>query len=215
MEKCKRYVVFLIGLIINSIGIAVITMSSLGISPISSIPNVLALEFTKLTLGNFTILFSLLLILIQLVILGKNFRLEHVLQIPVSIILGYLIDACMLVFSFIKPELYWQQLLCLLVGCVILGAGVYLESVANGVMRPGESVVRAICLRLSSNFGSTKMAVDVSLAVIAVVLSFLFFGRLEGVREGTIIAALLVGFIARQLGKHLNALPLRLAGINA
>ena len=68
--------VFLIGLIINSIGIAVITMSSLGISPISSIPNVLALAFTKLTLGNFTILFSLLLILIQLVILGKNFRLD-------------------------------------------------------------------------------------------------------------------------------------------
>lgn len=214
MEKCKRYVVFLVGLILNSIGIAVITMSSLGISPISSIPNVLALQFTGLTLGNFTILFSLVLILIQLVILGKNFRLEHVLQIPVSIVLGYLIDTCMLVFSFIKTELYWQQLLCLLVGCVILGTGVYLESITNVVMLPGESVVRAISFRRSSDFGSTKMAVDVSLAVIAVVLSFLFFRRLEGVREGTIIAALLVGFIARQLGKRLNALPLRLVGIS-
>ena len=175
----------------------------------------LSLQFTKLTLGNFTILFSLLLILIQLVILGKNFRLEHVLQIPVSIILGYLIDVCMLAFSFIKVESYWQQFVCLLVGCVILGIGVYLESVANVVMLPGESVVRAISFRLSSNFGSTKMAVDVSLAVIAIVLSLLFFRRLEGVREGTVIAALLVGFIARQLGRRLNTLPLRLVGISA
>ena len=49
----------------------------------------------------------------------------------------------------------------------------------------------------------TKICFDVSMAVIAAVLSFVFTRRLNGVREGTVIAALLVGYIARALGKKL------------
>ena len=42
------------------------------------------------------------------------------------------------------------------------------------------------------------------MTIIAGVLSFAFWGKLNGVREGTIIAALLVGFTARLFGKHLG-----------
>lgn len=62
---------------------SLITKASLGTSPISSIPYVLSLNFA-FTLGNFTIFFSVLLILLQILILRKNFKLENVLQIPVS-----------------------------------------------------------------------------------------------------------------------------------
>ena len=82
MNKLKRYVIFLIGLFVNSLGVSLITKASLGTSPISSIPYVLSLSF-PFTLGNFTIFFSVFLILLQLLILRKNFKLEHVLQIPV------------------------------------------------------------------------------------------------------------------------------------
>ena len=83
MEKAKRYLIFLIGLFINSMGVSLITKASLGTSPISSIPYVLSLNF-PMTLGEFTILFSILLIAVQLLILKKNFRPEHWLQIPIS-----------------------------------------------------------------------------------------------------------------------------------
>ena len=53
----------------------------------------------------------------------------------------------------------------------------------------------------------TKVAFDVSMTVIAAILSFVFMGKLVGVREGTIIAALLVGFIARFIGRKLSFLP--------
>ena len=95
MEKLKRYIIFFIGLYINSLGVALITKASLGTSPISSIPYVLSLNF-PFTLGNFTIFFSLLLIFLQLLILRKNFKLEHVLQIPISILFGYFIDWSMI-----------------------------------------------------------------------------------------------------------------------
>ena len=90
MEKAKRYLIFLIGLFINSMGVSLITKASLGTSPISSIPYVLSLNF-PVTLGEFTVLFSVLLIAAQLLILRKNFRLEHWLQLPISAAFGFLL----------------------------------------------------------------------------------------------------------------------------
>ena len=202
MNKLKRYVIFLIGLFVNSLGVSLITKASLGTSPISSIPYVLSLSF-PFTLGNFTIFFSIFLILLQLLILRKNFKLEHVLQIPVSIVFGYFIDLTMLLFAWVNPQAYIMKIIYLLIGCLILGFGVYMEVLADVVMLPGESFVRAIVLTWKTNFGTTKVCFDVSMSVIAAILSFVFTGCLNGVREGTIIAALLVGFIARVLGKKL------------
>ena len=186
----------------NSLGVSLITKANLGTSPISSIPYVLSLNF-PFTLGNFTIFFSIFLIVLQLIILRKNFKLEHILQIPVSIIFGYFIDLTMILFFWVNPEAYIMKIVYLLMGCLILGVGVYMEVLADVVMLPGESFVRAIVLTWKTNFGTTKICFDVSMSVIAAVLSFVFAGRLAGVREGTVIAALLVGFIARLIGKKL------------
>ena len=202
MEKLKRYLIFLVGLFVNSLGVSLITKANLGTSPISSIPYVLSLNF-PFTLGNFTIFFSIFLIVLQLIILRKNFKLEHILQIPVSIIFGFFIDLTMILFFWVNPEAYIMKIVYLLMGCLILGVGVYMEVLADVVMLPGESFVRAIVLTWKTNFGTTKICFDVSMSVIAVVLSFVFAGRLAGVREGTVIAALLVGFIARLIGKKL------------
>ena len=202
MEKLKRYLIFLVGLFVNSLGVSLITKANLGTSPISSIPYVLSLNF-PFTLGNFTIFFSIFLIVLQLIILRRNFKLEHILQIPVSIIFGYFIDLTMILFSWVNPEAYIMKIVYLLIGCLILGVGVYMEVLADVVMLPGESFVRAIVLTWKTNFGTTKICFDVSMSVIAAVLSFVFAGRLAGVREGTVIAALLVGFIARLIGKKL------------
>ena len=202
METLKRYLIFLVGLFVNSLGVSLITKANLGTSPISSIPYVLSLNF-PFTLGNFTIFFSIFLIVLQLIILRKNFKLEHILQIPVSIIFGYFIDFAMILLSWVNPEEYLMKIVYLLIGCLILGVGVYMEVLADVVMLPGESFVRAIVLIWKTNFGTTKICFDVSMSVIAAVLSFVFAGRLAGVREGTVIAALLVGFIARLIGKKL------------
>lgn len=203
MNKLKRYLIFLVGLFINALGVSLVTKASLGTSPISSIPYVLSLNF-PLTLGNFTIIFSILLILLQILILRKNFKIENILQIPVSIAFGYFIDLTMYMFFWVNPQNYFIKLLALLTGCIVLGFGVYMEVLADVVMLPGESFVRAIVQTWNTNFGTTKIIFDSSMTIIAGALSFVFFSKLNGVREGTIIAALLVGFIARLFGKHLE-----------
>lgn len=203
MEKFKRYIVFLIGLFVNSLGVSLITKADLGTSPISSIPYVLSLNF-PMTLGQFTIFFSLFLILLQFLILRKNFKAEHLLQIPISILFGYFIDLTMILLEFVTPHQYAAKIIYLLIGCIILGFGVYIEVLANVAMLPGESFVRAVSSTWNTEFGTTKVCFDVSMTVIAAALSFLFIYYLDGVREGTIIAALLVGFLARTFGRLLS-----------
>ncbi|HJC65076.1 MAG TPA: YitT family protein [Candidatus Blautia merdavium] len=205
MEKLKRYAVFLIGLFINSLGVSLITKASLGTSPISSIPYVLSLHL-PFTLGQFTIFFSLLLIVLQLLILRRNFKAEHLLQIPISVLFGYFIDLTMALLRSLAPGSYGVSLLFLLLGCAVLGFGVYTEVLANVAMLPGESFVRAVSSTWKTEFGTTKVVFDVSMTVLAAFLSLLFSHRLAGVREGTILAALLVGFLARLFGRLLNPL---------
>lgn len=206
MEKFKRYLIFLVGLFISSLGVSLVTKANLGTSPISSIPYVLSLNFS-LTLGNFTIIFSLFLIALQLMILRKDFKLEHLLQIPISILFGYFIDWTMLLLSFVHPDSYLFKVIALLIGCIILGFGVYCEVLAHVAMLPGESFVRAVVQTCEREFGSTKIAFDVTMTVMAALLSFVFAKELNGVREGTIIAALLVGFIARLFGRWFYFVP--------
>lgn len=113
----------------------------------------------------------------------------------------------MILLSSLNPSSYLIKLVCLIFGCVILGFGVYLEVLADVAMLPGESFVRAVTSTWNTDFGMTKVAFDVTITVSAVVLSFLFAHQLEEIREGSLIAALLVGFIARQFGSRLAFLP--------
>ena len=114
-EQVKRYLIFLVGLFVNSLGVSLITKGNLGTSPISSIPYVLSLNF-PFSLGNFTIVFSLLLIFLQFLLLGKNFKAEHLLQIPVSMAFGYFIDMSMILLGFVHPVSYISKVLGLLTG---------------------------------------------------------------------------------------------------
>lgn len=201
-ETAKRYLIFIIGLYLNSFGVSLVTKANLGTSPISSIPYVLSLGY-KPTLGQFTIVFSFLLILLQIMILGKKFEKTNLLQIPVSILFGYFIDSSMSLLGVLNPTFYPSKIVSLLFGCIILGFGVYIEVIANVVMLPGESFVRAVTVRTKTEFGITKIVFDVSMTLIAVVISYQIFHHLNGVGEGTVIAALTVGMFARIFGKKL------------
>lgn len=203
-ELSMRYLFFLVGLFVNSFGISFITKSALGTSPISSIPYTLSLGFAP-TLGMFTLYMSLVLVVLQLFIMGRNFPKQYFLQLPISFLFSYFIDLSMSFLTVLDPQFYPMKLLSLLVGCAILGCGVFMEVVADVAMLPGECFVNAVSKTFHTDFGKTKIAFDTSMALIAVVISLLLYHRLEGVREGTIIAALLVGTIARTLNRKIGS----------
>lgn len=203
-ELTRRYLFFIAGLYVNSLGISLITKAELGTSPISSIPYTLSIGF-PLSLGMFTLFYSLLLIVIQLVILGRRFPRQFWLQLPVSLGFSLFIDLSMGSLWFLSPESYPVKLICLLVGCLVLGVGVFMEMAASVVMLPGECTIKAISSTWNKDFGKTKVAVDLTMALSAAALGFFLYGALTGVREGTLISALLVGLIARWINQHLGS----------
>ena len=199
----KRYLLLLIGLAIMAFGVAFSIKASLGTSPISSVPYVVSL-FTPLTVGTATITMHCVFILLQILILRKDYHPIQLMQLPVSFFFGYLTDFGVWAVQGITCNTYWQQWIVCIIGILLVAVGVSFEVKAGVVVLAGEGVVLAICRVLPKvKFGYMKVGFDVTLVVIACILSIVFTGRLQGVREGTVAAALLVGLIAKQLGKLL------------
>ena len=204
-ELIKRYIFLLVGPFVNGLGVSFIAKAGLGTSPITSIPYTLSLSFTP-TVGMFTLVFNIFLVILQVILLRRNFQLQNLLQLPIIALFSFFIDLTMSLLGFIQPETYVLKVISLVIGCLILGFGVFMEMVANVAMLPGEATVRAVSDVFSTDFGKTKIAFDSSMTVIAAILSFIMFRHLDGVREGTIVAAILVGFIARLFKKYIGGI---------
>ncbi|WP_329385620.1 YczE/YyaS/YitT family protein [Anaerofustis butyriciformans] len=198
----KRYLVFIIGVIINSFGIAFITKAALGTSPISSLPCVLSLKFTP-TLGEFTFIMNMLFIIIQIILLRKNFQIIQLLQIVVNIVFSLFIDISMNMLYFLNPQTFITKGIFLILGCAILAFGITLEVLPKVIMVPGEGIVSAISTVTKKEFGTIKVIFDVTLMSSATILSFLFFRGMNGIGIGTIISAVLVGLIVKFYHRYL------------
>ena len=206
-----RYLWFIVGVLVNSFGIALITKAALGTSPISSVAYVLSLAL-PLTIGQFTFIMNMVFIALQPVLLRREYRPIQVLQIAVNVVFSAFLDVSMGMLSWLDPTTLPAQLAALLVGCAILGVGVAVEVAPDVLMVPGEGLVRAIYIVVSRRFGSARFGTiknlfDISLMLIAVVLSLAFFGYLNGIGVGTVIAALLVGRIVNLTNDHVPLIP--------
>lgn len=184
----------MLGILINSFGIAFITKAALGTSPISSLPYVLSKKF-PLTLGQFTFVMNMIFILMQIFLLKKDFQKRQILQIGVNVIFSAFIDISMNMLDAFAPSGASAQILSLLAGCVILAMGISIEVAPNVLLVPGEGVVKAISAVSRKRFGTVKVVFDTTLITLSFILSLLFFHRLNGLGIGTVISALAVGKI--------------------
>jgi uncharacterized membrane protein YczE len=196
-ELIIRYIIFTFGLTIMAFGVAFSIKAVLGTSPISSLPYVVSL-LTNLTVGNATIIMHCFFILLQILILRKEYKPIQLVQLPVAFVFGYLTDFAIWCINSITVSAYWQQWIVCSVGILLVALGVSCEVTAGVVTLAGEGVVLAICHVIPIKFGYMKVIFDVTLVAVASVLSFFFLHRLEGVREGTLAAAIFVGLLAKR-----------------
>ena len=197
-----RYIWFVAGILINSFGIAVITRAALGTSPISSTPYVLSLRFQP-SLGQFTFAMNTLFILMQAVLLRREFKPVQCLQILVNVVFSVFIDISMSLLSWLQTDSLAVQVPVLVLGCAVLAFGISIEVAPDVLVVPGEGIVKAIARVSHKKFGTVKVAFDVTLTSAALLLSFLFFHRLRGLGIGTIISAVIVGKLVGICNKRL------------
>lgn len=207
-----RYGISTLGLIVVALGVGLSIKSNLGIAPLSCIPTVLNLEYPSISIGSFTFVFNLLFIVIQAIILKKDFKWKHLMQVVPILIFGYLVDAAVWLFDSIQSPAtnYFVQILLCLVSVLLTAIGIRLEVVGQGWILPADSTLNVITERYQVRFSVVKVSMDVVLVVISMILSLVFFGLFTGnghtmvVREGTLIQAIFTGLCMHVTDPLLN-----------
>lgn len=175
--------------------------ANLGTSPLICIPYVSSL-ITNLSVGTTSFIFNLLLIAIQAILLKKDFKKRQYLQIITGLIFSVFVDFTLILINFINPTVYLSQIIVLLISCVVMAFGVLLEIKTEVVYLSGDGFIVAIAKVLKKEFEKVKPYCDVSFVLIAAALSVVFLGYLAGVREGTVISAIIIGPIVRIFKKY-------------
>ena len=205
-RQIERLVWFSAGILINSFGIVLITKGALGTSQISSIPYVLSLQLPSISFGMFSFIMNMVYIVLQALLLRRQFKPIQLLQIVVNVVFSASIDVFMAMLSFYAPQQLFTRVLSAIAGCIVLAFGISVEVAPDLIMVPGEGIVAAISKVSGRRFGSVKVVFDVTLILIAALLSWLFFGNIVGVGVGTLPSAVSVGQFVNLINHHVPLL---------
>lgn len=200
----SRIIIYFVGYLFIAFGVAFSINSKLGVSPVNSIPYIINEGFSLNNLGIVVTAFFILLIILQIILLGKKFKLINLLQIGFSAIFGYFVDLTVLIIGNFTIPTYLGQLTMLLISIILIAIGVILYIGAKLIPMPAEGLVLAICEKFNFKFHNVKRCFDLSVVLIAAILSFILIGNLTGVREGTIISAFLVGTFVKYINIFYN-----------
>lgn len=206
-----QHVLLLVSLFVMTFGVALCVRSMLGSSVISVIPYVferagLSGYVPALTIGQYTYIMNGVLVVGQICVLRRQFEPVQLFQLLVGFVFGTLIDINMLLTTWLVPDAIWQKVLTQVAGCTVLGAGIALEVRCGSVTMPGEGFPVAISRVSGLEFPKTKICVDVSLVLLGLLAMFCFFGTWlwHIVGLGTLFAMFYVGWVVKQVGRHLT-----------
>jgi len=201
-NRIKNLILYIAGLFILSIGVGISVASNLGVSPVSALPYVIS-KITGFELGMCTTGVFVLYLLIQIVIMRKEFKVISFVQIAVSFLFGFFVRISTPLMSFLNfTDNYAYRLLLCGVGIIVVGIGVFMYVSSDVIPLPTEGVMLAISKKTGIQFSTAKIIFDISSVAVAVILSLAFLHRFEGVREGTVLAAVFVGFVVKFLNRR-------------
>ena len=203
IKRILRYVIYLFSLFLISLGASISIKANLGTSPIICLPYVSSL-ILNMSVGTVCLIFNVIFIAVQIILLRGGFERRQYLQIVVGTIFSLSIDFSMMLVTFLNPADYLSQFATLMLSCVVVAFGVLLEVQTEVVYLPPDGIIVAISKVLNKEFPKVKPFFDTSLVLTAAILSIVFLGYLAGVREGTIISAIIIGPIVKVLQKFFN-----------
>lgn len=198
----KRIFNYLLGLWFITLGIGFSIKSNLGSTPVSSVPYTLNLIW-GIEIGLATFIFHVILVLIELVVLRKNFKVKHFLQVFAGILFGYFTSFSVGLMSFIPdPTNIIGSLALTVLSIFAVALGLFFYVPTSIVPLSVDGVTQALAIGFNKDFSKTKIAYDITLVVISLVLCYGFLGVIGGsVGIGTILSAIFVGIVLRYIYK--------------
>lgn len=188
-------------------GVALSTKAGLGTSPVAAVPCSVSIVNHALTFGWWLNIWSLLQVAVQVLLLRKKCKpVEIIIQAVLALVYGYMTDFSCKLIDGIQVNTYFAQFLWMALGCFVLALGVWIQLKGGVAMLPGEAMNRTISQVSGKRYENIKILFDVLYIVAAAVIGFIATGKLQGVREGSIIAAVVVGNIIKLYNLIFNKL---------
>ena len=179
-------------------GVAFSTKAGLGTSPVASLPYSVSLVSSLLSFGGWLNVLSVIQIAVQVILLRKKCKpLEIVIQTILAFVYGYLTNLSCWLIRDIPVNGYPEQLLYMAVGCIVLAFGIWMQLKGGVAMLPGEAMNRAVSEVTGKRYENIKILFDIIYIALSAVICLVFLGKLKGVREGSIIAAVAVGLLIK------------------
>ena len=198
-----RVSIYVLGLFCLAIGVAISINSNLGVSPVNSMPYVVS-QISGKAMSTCVIAVFSIYILVQMLILRRDFKPVNLLQIVFSTIFGYFVDfAKWIVGDFALPG-YPGRLVMLAISIFLFALGVLLYIEVELVPMPMEGICLAITQKLKIPFPTMKIIVDCFVVVAGMILCLVFLHGIVGIREGTVITAVVTGKVIALLKKPLS-----------
>lgn len=206
-----QHILLFISLFLLALGVAICVRSNLGSSVISSAPYAFSLAGERgivpaMSLGMYTNILNVLLVVGQVIVLNRQFQFIQLLQLVIGTVFGVLIDFCMYITSFFPIIDFAAQIIAMFIGCSVMALGVAMEIRCASITMPGEGLPAAISKKTGKPFATMKIYVDVSLVIAAVVSMYIFFGEWKWniVGIGTLFAMVYCGIAVKFISRHLK-----------
>ncbi|MCL2235313.1 MAG: DUF6198 family protein [Defluviitaleaceae bacterium] len=207
----QRIIAYVAGLMILAFGVAFSINSDLGVSPVSSVPYVVSYLVSALSVGNATTAIFVIFIIMQILILRKDYKWFNLTQILFAAIFGFFLDFAQWVMGDLQFPTYAGRLGMLAISIVLIAIGIVFIMAGRLAPLPPEGFAQSLETRFERvKFHVAKMAMDSGLVIIALALSLVFLGRVIGVREGTVISAIAIGKIIPFIRKMLRPILAKL-----
>ncbi len=202
MKKRAFYteIAYLAGLVTIAAGVALMEKADFGVSMVVAPAYLIYLKlsetFSFFTFGMAEYLLQAVLIAVMSLILRK-FKLSYLASFITAVVYGFILDGFMALAAFIPGELIPVRAVCYIAGMLLCAVGVSFMFHTYIPPEAYELFVSEVSRRFNIKISRFKTAYDVTSCAIAVVMSFCFFGfgHFEGVKAGTVICALVNGFI--------------------
>ncbi len=207
MLYLRRLLFYVFGLFLMSLGVGFSVKSDLGISPVNSVPYALS-RVTGLDQGLMTTLVFCLFVLLQILLLRRDFRPLQLLQVGCATVFGYFVNFSNRLLSGWIPESYVSRLLFMAVSVILISVGMFLYLSAKLIPQPLEGLCLAIESRFGFRYANIKVTADCALVAAAAAITLLCTGKISGLREGTVFAMFsigkLIGFCMDRWGKRMH-----------
>ena len=207
-----QHILLLLSMFFMTFGVALCVRSNLGSGVISSIPMAFSLageagKAPGLTIGGYTNIMNVILVVAQILVLRRRFEPIQLFQLLIGFIFGFLLDVNVWLTSFFSTyQTLPSQIIAQLLGATILGCAVATEIRCGSVTMPGEGIQLALAKVSGRPFPTVKIIVDTTLVILAVISGFYFFGSwpLTVVGPGTLFAMFYVGYVVKLVNPHLG-----------